>query len=56
MLYHDRVSGTATVGKSEARQRQDLKEVRAERKVDNQALAERLDRVLESSLAAKAEQ
>ena len=41
---------------SEARQRQDLREVRAELKVDNQVLAERLDRVLESSMAARPEQ
>ena len=38
---------------SEDRQREDLREVKAELKADNQALGERLDRVVESLLAAR---
>ena len=38
---------------SEARQRQDLKDLKAELKADNRALSDKLDRVLETLLAAR---
>ena len=38
----------------EARQREELREIRAEQRADNKALNEKLDRFVESMMAAKA--
>ena len=38
----------------EARQREELREMRAEQRADNKALNEKLDRFMESMMAAKA--
>lgn len=38
----------------EARQREELREMRAEQRADNKALNEKLDRFVESMMAAKA--
>ena len=44
---------SADITASEARQRQDLKDLRAELKADNRALSDKLDHVLETLLTAR---
>ena len=44
---------SADLRASEARQQQDIKELRAELKADNRALGEKLDRLVEALLTAK---